>query len=77
MITGKRRCPLFTLNVSAANAQNWAEIITPKMLTQTKNVNEVEMPNQAAAAKPSMLMAKNTVTACSSRAPSSRRRTAP
>ncbi len=77
MITGNRRCPLFTLKVSAANAQNWAVIITPKMLTQTKNVNEAERPNQAAAAKPSMVTVKNTVIACSSRAPSSRRRNMP
>ncbi len=52
-------------------------IITPKMLTQTKKVNDVEMPKYAAAAKPSMFSAKNTVTACSRRAPSSRLRTAP
>ena len=44
MITGNSRWPLFRLNVSAANAQNWAIIIAPKMLTQTKKVNDVEMP---------------------------------
>ena len=44
MITGKSRWPLLRLNVSAAKAQNCAVIITPKMLTQTKKVNEVDMP---------------------------------
>ena len=47
------------------------------MLAHTKNANAMDAPDHAAAANTSMLAAKKIVTACSSRAPSIRRRTAP